>query len=133
MCVIHTHSPYATVMSVARQPIPIILEEQVIFLGGSIPISEFGPANTKDIGIKALDALGTRNGTLMANHGSLVCGRTMDDTIKMAELVEKLAMIYTEAKSHGGAIEIAAESCSHFMNKFEDKFATHAYEHGICE
>ena len=37
-CIIHTHSPYATMMSIARKKIPILLEEQVIFLGGSINV-----------------------------------------------------------------------------------------------
>jgi L-fuculose-phosphate aldolase len=130
--VIHTHSPYATAMSIARKSIPIILEEQVIFLGGSVPISEFGPANTADIGQKALEALGTKNGTLLANHGGIACGRTMNDTIKIAELIEKLAMIYTQAELHDGATEISPNACSHFMPKFEENFATHDQEHGVC-
>jgi L-ribulose-5-phosphate 4-epimerase len=35
-CVIHTHSPYASMFSIARKPIPVIYEEMVIFLGGWI-------------------------------------------------------------------------------------------------
>ncbi|MCP8305639.1 MAG: class II aldolase/adducin family protein, partial [archaeon] len=93
-CVIHTHSPYATMLSVVRKKIPVVLEEMVVFLGGAVNISEFGRAHTYDIGERALKALGTTNAILLANHGVLVCGRTMEHAVKMAELVEKMAMIY---------------------------------------
>src|SRR5271157_5123686 len=40
--IIHTHSPYATMMAILRESIPPILEEMMIFLGGEIPIAPFG-------------------------------------------------------------------------------------------
>ncbi len=52
MAVIHTHSPYATMMSVARKRIPILLEEQVIFLGGSVNVSEFAVAHSENFSEK---------------------------------------------------------------------------------
>jgi len=131
--VIHTHSPHATMMSAARKKIPVIIEEQVIFLGGFVNISEFAPAHTEDFSKNALKALGTRNGTLMANHGVLVCGRTMDHAIKMAELVEKLAWIYHGATILGGAIAISEKSCPMFIEEFEEQFSTHSEVISECE
>jgi ribulose-5-phosphate 4-epimerase/fuculose-1-phosphate aldolase len=91
---IHTHSPYATMMAVLREKIPPILEEMVVFLGGDINIAPFGRANTFELAEKAVSALGTNNAVLMANHGPVVVGRSMDKVIKNAELTEKMAMLY---------------------------------------
>ncbi|MBD3256177.1 MAG: class II aldolase/adducin family protein [Candidatus Lokiarchaeota archaeon] len=132
-CVIHTHSSYATMMSVARIPIPILLEEQVIFLGGSVNVSDFAVAHSDEFSKNAIKALFTKNGTLMANHGVLVCGRNTEDAIKMAELVEKLAFIYTGAKNYDNIYDVAPTSCSRFYEDFEKTFATHSEEKGICE
>ena len=131
--VIHTHSPHATMLSVARKKIPVLLEEQTIFLGGFVNLSEFSPAHTEDFSKNVIEALGTRNGTLMANHGVLVCGRTMQHAIKMAELVEKLAWIHYGAHQMGGATSIAESSCTMFLEEFEKSFATHSESVSECE
>jgi len=125
MAIIHTHSPYATMLSAARLKIPVLIEEQVIFLGGHVDVSEFASAHTEEFSKNAIKGLGTRNATLMANHGVLACGKSMSDTIKMAELVEKLAWIYYGAKLMGGPVSISDKSCPMFIELFEEKFATH--------
>jgi L-fuculose-phosphate aldolase len=132
-CVIHTHSPHATMMSVARKKIPILLEEQVIFLGGSVNISDFAVAHSDEFSVNAIKGMGTKNGVLLANHGCLVCGRNIDDAIKMAELVEKLAFIYIGAERLGKVNEIARTSCTRFYEDFEENFATHSEEKGKCD
>ncbi len=131
--VIHTHSPYATMMSAARKTIPVLIEEQVIFLGGYVGISEFASAHTEEFSSNVIEALGTRNGTLMANHGVLVCGQTMEHAVKMAELVEKLAWIHYGATLMGGTHVISDKSCPMFIDEFEEKFATHTENQAKCE
>jgi L-fuculose-phosphate aldolase len=133
MSVIHTHSPYATMMSAARKKIPVLIEEQVIFLGGYIDVSEFTSAHTEEFSENAIKALGTRNGTLMANHGVLVCGRTIKHAVKMAELVEKLAWIHYGATLMGGTVAISETSCPMFIEDFESKFSTHREFSSKCE
>ena len=131
--VIHTHSPYATMMSAARIKIPVLIEEQVIFLGGYVDVSEFASAHTEEFSVNAIKGLGTRNGTLMANHGVLVCGRNMDHAVKMAELIEKLAWIHYGATLMGGTNIISGDSCPMFIDMFEEKFATHTESLSKCE
>ena len=131
--VIHTHSPYATMMSAARIKIPVLIEEQVIFLGGFVDIYEFASAHTEVFSKNAIKALGTRNGTLMANHGTLVCGRNMDHAVKMAELVEKLAWIHYGATQMGGTHVISEKSCPMFIDEFESRFATHTENYSKCD
>ncbi|MFX1269541.1 MAG: class II aldolase/adducin family protein [Promethearchaeota archaeon] len=123
--VIHTHSPYATMLSVNQMNIPIIMEEQIAFLGGSIDISSFGEAHTEEVGEAALKALGIKNGALLANHGVSVCGKSVEHAVKFAELVEKLAKIYWGALQVGKPKVISADQHVKFNRLFESLFANY--------
>ena len=122
--IIHTHSPYASMLAIARQTIPPIIEEMVVWIGGEINCANFGEANTEEIGTQALKAIGNTNATLIANHGVLVCGKKMDNAIKTAELVEKMAFIYKGAKDLGEVHTISDTSFKKFRKKFEEYYST---------
>ena len=123
--VIHTHSTFATTLSIVRKGVPIIMEEMFIFLGGSIDVSDFGEAHTGEIGQVALKALGTKNAALLANHGVIVCGRSMAHAIKFAELVEKLAKMYWGALQIGKPNLISVEHLERFQKLYESLFANY--------
>ncbi|TXT59076.1 MAG: L-fuculose phosphate aldolase [Promethearchaeota archaeon] len=124
--VIHTHSTYATLLSIVRKGIPIIMEEQVIFLGGSIDVSQFGKAHTDEIGNAALEALDLKNAALLANHGVIICGKNVDHCVKFAELVEKLAKMYWGALQVGNPYNIPEENYKRFEKHFDALFACYA-------
>jgi len=123
--VIHTHSPYATILSINQMGIPIIMEEQVAFLGGSVDISPFGEAHTEKIGQSALKALGIKNGALIANHGVIVCGKSVEHAVKFAELIEKLAKVYWGALQVGDPKIIPEDQCDKFKKLFNSLFANY--------
>ena len=123
--VIHTHSPFATMLSIVRKNIPIIMEEMYIFLGGSIDVSEFGEAHTEEIGEVALNALGLKNAALLANHGCIVCGKSLDHAIKFAELVEKLAKMYWGALQIGEPKILSKEHLKRFQKLFDSLFSNY--------
>ena len=123
--VIHTHSPFATMHSIVNKGIPIIMEEMFIFLGGPINVSKFGEAHTKEIGEVALNALGIKNAALLANHGVIVCGKSLDHAVKFAELVEKLAKIYWGALQIGQPKIVSDKHLERFQKLFESLFANY--------
>lgn len=123
--VIHTHSTFATLLSIVRMGIPIIMEEMYIFLGGEIDVSEFGKAHTEEIGQAALQALGLKNAALLANHGVIVCGKSLAHAVKFSELVEKLAKIYWGAKQIGEPIIVSHKHLERFQKLYEGLFANY--------
>lgn len=123
--VIHTHSPYATMMAVLREEIPPILEEMVVFVGGPIKMVPFGKANTFDLANKVVETLGQQNAVLMANHGPVAIARTMDKVIKTAELTEKMAMLYYGASQRGKPFTLESEDVSVFRKYFDADNATY--------
>ncbi|TFF84382.1 MAG: class II aldolase/adducin family protein [Promethearchaeota archaeon] len=122
--IIHTHSTYASMLSIIRKNIPIIMEEQLIYLGGSIEISPYGEAHTNNIGESALTALGYKNGALLANHGVIVCGKSIQNAIKNAELVEKFAKVYWGALQVGKPYILDNEPLDKFRDMFKKLFSS---------
>lgn len=100
-CVLHTHSPYATGFAVCQEGIPVILIEMVPFLGGDVPVAEFGLPGTVEVGIEALKALTERKGCLLANHGTLAVGRSIQAAFISSVYLEDAARIYHIAKNAG--------------------------------
>ena len=104
--VIHTHSPFASALSCVRGKIPPLLDEQTVFLGGDIGTAPYASAGTAEIGANAAQALSERDGTMLSNHGTICCGKNLDEALRNSILVEKLAMIYITAKTIGEIIPI---------------------------
>ncbi len=124
-CVVHTHSPFATTLSIARKNIPIIMEEQIVYLGGSVDLAPYTEAHTEDIGLSALNSLGDKNATLLSNHGVIACGKSVIDAIKFAELVEKLAKMYWGALQIGEPYIFKDENLDKFYDMYNRLFANY--------
>jgi L-fuculose-phosphate aldolase len=107
--VIHSHSPYASALSCVGGRIPVLLDEQTVFLGGDIGTAPYAIAGSTEIGANAAQALAERDGTMLSNHGTICCGKTVDDALRNAVLLEKLAMIYITAKTIGEVTPIPAD------------------------
>lgn len=107
--VIHTHSVYASAFAVAGKPIPAILDEQVVMLGGGISVAEYGASASEALAANAVSALGDRAAVLLRNHGVLGIGSDLEEAVAVVELVERVAKIRILSESVGGARELPAE------------------------
>lgn len=104
--IIHTHSPNACTVTAARKEVPSILDDMAQIIGPSVRVSEYAiPGTTKLIKgtVKALDG---RNAALLANHGSICIGRTLEEAFATCEILEKACRTFMESEFLGGAIPI---------------------------
>ncbi len=108
--VIHTHSVFASAVSVAGLDIPAILDDQVAFLGGEIKLAQHALSGSQEQVANVLAALEDRSGVLLPNHGAVGVGRTMRDALTASELIEKTARIYLLALSTGTVNQLPAEA-----------------------
>ncbi len=122
-CVMHTHSPYASMLSVLRKNIPIIMEQQIIFIGGEVQCTKITEAHTEEMGIVAIEALGINNAAILANHGAIICGKSVEHTIRIAVFLEKMAKIYWGASQIGEPFTIPKENFGEFEKLFNSLFA----------
>jgi len=104
--VIHTHSTYASMFAVVRQPIPSVLEELDVYVGGDVPVADYHTAGSVDLGEEAARHLCDRGAVLLANHGVLSVGGTLAEALHVARLVERVAHIVVGSRSLGRAIPL---------------------------
>ena len=108
--VIHTHSLYASVSAVVGKPIPPIVDEMVVYLGGPVEVAEYGFPGTEELADAATDALGDRRAVLLRNHGMCAVGETIETALRNAVLVERVAQIYAFARVAGGATQVPGDA-----------------------
>ena len=99
--VMHTHSIYASGLAVAGQQLPPLIDEVVVRLGGAIEVSEYAFPGTDELGDSVVIALGERKAALIRNHGLVGVGKTPDEALRVCQMVEHSAHIYTIAKMIG--------------------------------
>ncbi|HWQ28104.1 MAG TPA: class II aldolase/adducin family protein [Dehalococcoidia bacterium] len=107
--VVHTHPVYASAFAVAGRPIPPILDEQVVLIGGTVEVADYAMAGTEDLARQAIAALGERNAVLLRHHGALACGKDLDEALAVAELLERVAQIYVLSLGLGQAPALPAD------------------------
>jgi L-fuculose-phosphate aldolase len=101
--VIHTHQPSASTVASARRDLPPILDDQAQILGPSVRCAAYALPNTKKLVKTTVKALKGRFAALMANHGAITIGRTMEEAITAALVLEKACKSFIEAEFLGGA------------------------------
>jgi L-ribulose-5-phosphate 4-epimerase len=104
--IVHTHSPYATSFSVLRETIPLILIEMEPWLGGPIPLAEYAPTGSLQLGLNVARDIGDAGGCLMANHGAVAVGDSLNLAYVRASYVEDAAKIYHMARCVGKPVVI---------------------------
>ena len=92
--VVHTHSTYATVLAIARKEIPACHYMIAAFGGSNIRCADYALYGTSELSELALAALEGRNGCLLANHGMIAVGASLDKAMWLAVELETLARQY---------------------------------------
>ncbi|MBT9775456.1 class II aldolase/adducin family protein [Clostridium sp. MCC353] len=104
--IVHTHSPYATSFAVLHREIPVILIEMIPFLKGSVEVSPYAAQGSAEVGINAAPVLERKNACLMANHGAVAVGGSLDEAYINSVYLEDAAKIYHMACSVGTPVVI---------------------------
>jgi len=116
--VVHTHSPFATTLACLHRGIPAFHYE-VAFAGGSdIRCSPYATFGTQDLSDHALKALEGRRACLLANHGVLALGDSLEGALGLAEKVENLARVYWQALQVGEPVLLDEVEMARVVEKF---------------
>ncbi|KYZ77163.1 aldolase [Anaerosporomusa subterranea] len=107
--IVHTHSVFASACAVSRRAIPPIIEDLVQLAGGEISVAPYALPGTQQLADNAVHALASKFAVLLANHGVVACGKTLNEAMTAAELVEKAAQIFSWAQLLGGAVPLSEE------------------------
>lgn len=100
-CVMHNHSPYATAFGVVYQPIPMVLAESALCLGGEVPVAPYRMSGSMEFAELVADTLGNGPAVIWGNHGAMVVGSSLALTFSIAHALEDSAKVYTIARQLG--------------------------------
>lgn len=113
--VIHTHAVYATMFALAHEPIPAVIEEVVVYVGGDIPCCEYQGTGSVALGDEVATKLHDRGAALLANHGLVTCASTPEKALHNAALVERTAKIIWGTRAMGATVHPLPEKVNRDM------------------
>jgi len=100
--VIHTHAPKATVFGIiGKEPMPMILNESSMGIGGAVPIAPYARPGTDELAEVTCEAVGDGFAAIMAHHGMITVGPTIDLAFIATVAVESTADTIIMARSMG--------------------------------
>lgn len=102
--VVHLHSPFATVLAIARKPIPACHYMIAAFGGAEIRCAPYAKFGTQALSDAAVAALQGRKACLLANHGMIAVGETLEKALWLAVELETLASQYYRSLLIGGPV-----------------------------
>ncbi len=98
--VVHTHAPWSTAVACVLEELPVLHYQQLL-IGGSIRVAPYATFGTPELAAHVRLALVGRQAALMANHGSVAVGTSIDKAVEHALLLEWLAALHHRASALG--------------------------------
>jgi len=118
--VVHTHSLNATVLACAGKPIPAFHYMVAVAGGDDIPLVPYDTFGTQELARHVAKGLFHRNACLMANHGQIAIGATLQSALELAQEVEVLAEQYCKVLTLGEPILLKADEMARVLKRFKN-------------
>jgi L-fuculose-phosphate aldolase len=116
--IVHVHSTYATAMACLRKEIPAFHYMIGIAGGSSLRVSDYAEFGTQELSDTMLKAMEGRSGCLLANHGQICFGDTLDKALWRAGEIEALCHQYWASLLAGKPVILADTEMSTVLKRF---------------
>jgi len=116
--IVHAHSPFATSLACLRRDIPPYHYMIARFGGDTLRCASYATFGTQELSDAALAAMAQRNACLLANHGMLVFGRKLDQSLDLAVELEALCEQYWRACQLGDPVLLDEREMATVLEKF---------------
>lgn len=117
--VVHAHSVYCTTFAVLNQPIRAV--HYVIGDAGAaeVPCAQYRTFGTPELAQEAVRAAGKSDAVLLANHGVLTCGTSLQSAYGLACNLEFIAEVQYRAMGVGTPAVLSDEEMDNVMERFK--------------
>ncbi len=117
--VVHCHSRHATILACAHREIPALHYMVAVGGGSSVPLAPYATFGSSELADAVVEALDGRFAALMANHGQVVVGRSLEAALAIAEEVEEQAAVYWGTLAIGGPTLLSEDEMTTVMDQFK--------------
>ena len=107
--VVHAHPPVATGFAVAGKMLGDGALAELVTQFGTVPVVPYGAPGTPDLGERVRSYARGHDALLLANHGAVTVGPTVEAACHRMESLEQGARILLVARLLGGARPLSAE------------------------
>lgn len=98
--VIHTHSLAATAVSLIADELPAV-HYYIVRLGGPVPVLPYATYGSEELAGSCGEGLADRGAVILANHGAVTTGSTLEQAYERATWLEWLCDLYLKAAAVG--------------------------------
>lgn len=116
--IVHTHSPAATALACHGLGLPAFHYMVALAGGKDVRCAEYATFGTQALSANALAALAGRSACLLAHHGVIACGASLDAALALAIEIEHLARIYLQARTLGEPPRLPDDEMARVLEKF---------------
>jgi L-fuculose-phosphate aldolase len=107
-CIVHTHPPYSSALSMVGQPLRVAHMDAMMFYEDCAWLENWpGVPLANEEGRVISAALGQKRCVLLAHHGLLTTGKTLEEALYLAVLFEQAAQLQLLARSLGDIRPVA--------------------------
>ncbi len=106
---IHCHAKHVQMFAVTHQPIPAVVEEFDVYVGGDVECSDYRETGSQELADEVTRRVADRAAVVMANHGLFACAKTGKEALHVAALVERTAEVVWGARALGPVVEVPPE------------------------
>jgi L-fuculose-phosphate aldolase len=114
--IVHTHSRFATVMSTLCTELPPVHYATTAF-GGCVRVAPYATFGSDELAENVAAALVGRRAALLANHGAVTIGDTVDHAVDLALQLEWLAEVAYYATLAGNPSRLAEAQLEAVVNQ----------------
>lgn len=107
--VVHTHADACVALSCLRKPLPAFHYMVAGFGGNDVRCARYATFGTADLAASAVEALRDRTACLLANHGMIAMGKTLEAALNTTIKLETLARQYLTALQSGEPVLLSPE------------------------
>lgn len=118
--IVHTHAMFSTSLSCLRQDIPPFHYMIAVAGGKDIRCAEYALFGTQALSDAAIIALQDRKACLLANHGMIAVGKSLDQAVDITLEVETLCEQYWRALQVGQPHILSDEEMTEVFTQFKD-------------
>jgi len=116
--IVHCHSPHATALACLRRGLPAFHYMVAVAGGDSVPCVPYSLFGSEALSQAVAQAMRDRDACLLANHGLVAAGSTLERAMKVAVEIESLAGIYLEALAAGEPVLLDATQMAEVIERF---------------
>ncbi|MGH7088501.1 MAG: aldolase [Stellaceae bacterium] len=101
-CVIHTHAPYTAALAMLDDPLEVAHMDATMFHDDCAFLREWPGNPVSEVEARIIsDALGKKRAVLLANHGFVTVGETIEEACYLAICFERAARMQMRARASG--------------------------------